>query len=102
MRDEPPRWSRQFQNTSDQSDHDMITRLTLTMWGVAGNNGVVGTQRDHTTRIAALEQFKKEIQALRETARWIALGVCALIGWAITDPAAAVIARVARALGASQ
>jgi len=93
--DDPTRY--QMPSQSPWPALDPVSRLIIAVWGLTGNNGLTGTSKDHETRIRALETFAAEIRQIRDGIRWLALGLLALIGWAMTDPVATVIARVVRA-----
>ena len=76
---------------------DPVSRLIITVWGLTGNNGLTGTVKEHEVRLKSLETFTAELRQIRDAIKWMGLGLFALIGWALTDPVAAVIARVVRA-----
>lgn len=73
----------------------LLARLQDAMWGYGGQNGVVGTTKDHEGRLKTLEQQARDIQTLKEFTRWAALGVVALGGFLMTEPAAKILAAIA-------
>jgi hypothetical protein len=73
----------------------VIARLQDAMWGYNGTNGVVGQTKDHERRIEALEQYRRDLKTVQEVARWMVLGLAAVIGFLLTDPAAKIIAALA-------
>ena len=86
---------------SDQSrrpsgGYDWQTMVSMAIWGINGQNGLTGTSKDHEQRIKNLEAFKSEIQTVREIARWCLLGLSAVIGWLLTDPASKILAALLR------
>ena len=78
------------------SGYDWRTMVSMALWGVTGQNGLTGTSKDHEVRIKRLEAFQSEIQTVREIARWCLLGLSAVIGWLLTEPAAKVIGAILR------
>lgn len=80
---------------SEQSDNSwkdvLLARLQDAMWGYNGTNGVVGSTKDHGRRIEHLEQWKRDIDLLKEFVRWLALGLVALGGLLLSDPAVRLI-----------
>lgn len=77
--------------SSDTWRDVLLARLQDAMWGYSGSNGVVGSTKEHAKRITELERFQQEISALREYARWTVLGICGVIGFLLTEPAAKLI-----------
>jgi len=69
----------------------LLARLQDAMWGYNGTNGVVGSSKDHSRRIEQLEQWRRDIDLLKEFVRWLALGLIALGGVLLTDPAVKMI-----------
>lgn len=80
---------------SEQSDNSwrdvLLARLQDAMWGYNGANGVVGNSKDHARRIEQLEQWKRDIDLLKEFVRWLALGLVALGGLLLSEPAVRLI-----------
>ncbi len=86
------------ERSSDGWRDVLLARLQDAMWGYGGQNGVVGSTKDHGQRITKLENFQRDLESLRDFAKWLALGICGLIGFLLTDPVARVVVAVAAAL----
>lgn len=84
------------QSPRPSSGYDWQTMVSMALWGVNGANGLAGTSKDHEARLKQLEAFKSEIQTVREIARWCLLGLSAVIGWLLTEPAAKIISALLR------
>jgi hypothetical protein len=76
--------------------NDLLTRVVVTLWGVQGNNGVVGTQKLHGKRLEDLERLKRDIELVFRALRWLGLGVTALIGFMLSDTVSTVLAGLVR------
>lgn len=81
-----------------------ITRSLNGSMGVDGQNGLSSKVRNHDRRLTGIEdrlsaydQAQLQIRTVWATARWIGLGVAALIGFIMTTPVATFLANVWRA-----
>jgi len=84
----------------EHSDHDTLVKVTLTLWGVNGTNGIAGTVKEHAERLKVLEQFSRDLHVIKDLGRWVLLGVSSLVAWLVSDPVAKAIAKVVKLLSA--
>lgn len=85
-----------MRDTSQNTWRDvLLSRLQDAVWGYHGDNGLTGTIKDHSRRIEQLELWRRELDTLKELARWMALGLVALGGFLLTEPAAKILTALA-------
>jgi hypothetical protein len=83
---------------------ERLHAVSMALWGVDGQNGLSSKVRNHDRRLTGIEdrlsaydQAQLQIRTVWATARWIGLGVAALIGFIMTTPVATFLANVWRA-----
>jgi hypothetical protein len=83
----------------NEQSHDswrdvLIARIQDAIWGIRGDGGLTHQASEHQRRIEALEQWRREVETIKDVARWMGLCLFALIGFLLTDPAARIIASI--------
>lgn len=86
---------------SDDGWH-VIGRMHEAIYGYRNRPGLIDEVERNKRRIEHLEQFRRDIEALKEWARWLALGVVSLGGLLMSDGVGRIIGRLAAIWHSSQ
>lgn len=71
-----------------------VTRLHDAIFGWNGQDGIISKVERHSRRLDSLEQWRRDIETIKEWLRWLTLTAGALIAFGLSDP-------VSRAVGAA-
>lgn len=89
-------WAKKMHDKrSDHTSLDWTTRVTVTLWGLTGSNGLVGDRKHDHERLEHLEEFHRRILGLLAMLRWMALAAIALLGYLGREGLAGVLAKLA-------
>lgn len=82
-------------NERSESGWHVVARLHEAIYGYGKRPGLIEEVDRNRRRIENLEQFRRDVQAVKEWARWLALGVASLTGWLMSEGAGKIIGKLA-------